>query len=334
MKNNALIIGITLFSFSCGNETDSKLTTEIEHTPIHNESAKTNDSKTNETVTISETQLPTDNIEINEDIETETLQAEVNNLTEKVTTTETKIKSEVKVVNEELETIETVEEIEEPVVEKVSNTPNHDNWNSILKSNVSSSGKVNYTKMKTNLSEIENYISNLESLADQSTWSKNEKLAYWINLYNAATVRLIVQNYPTSSITKINGGKPWDKKVVTISGKSYTLNQIENDIIRPVFKEPRIHFAVNCAAISCPKIMNSAFTADKLNYQLTKQAKSFINGSKNSLNEDSIEISKIFEWYAVDFGSSIIDYLNKYSTTTINSNAAVSYKEYNWDLNK
>ena len=80
--------------------------------------------------------------------------------------------------------------------------------------------------------------------------------------------------------------------------------------------------------------MNSAFTADKLNYQLTKQAKSFINGSKNSISESSIEISKIFEWYAVDFGSSIIEYLNKYATTTISSDATTTFKEYNWDLNK
>jgi hypothetical protein len=199
---------------------------------------------------------------------------------------------------------------------------------------VSLSGKVNYVGMKSKLNEIQSYISNLESLSNQSTWSKNEKLAYWINLYNAATVRLIVQSYPTSSITNINGGKPWDKKVVTISGKAYSLNQIENDIIRPKFKEPRIHFAVNCAAVSCPKIMNSAFTADNLNYQLTKQAKAFINGSKNSITEGSIEISKIFEWYAVDFGSSVIEYLNKYSTTTINSDATITYKAYNWDLNK
>ena len=114
----------------------------------------------------------------------------------------------------------------------------------------------------------------------------------------------------------------------------YSLNQIENDIIRPNFKEPRIHFAVNCAAVSCPKIMNSAFTPDKLDYQLTKQAKSFINGSKNSITEGSIEISKIFEWYALDFGTSVIEYLNKYSTTTINSDATINYKAYNWDLNK
>ena len=77
---------------------------------------------------------------------------------------------------------------------------------------MSSSGKVNYVGMKSKLNEIQSYISNLESLSDQSTWSKNEKLAYWINLYNAATVILIVQNYPTSSITNINGDKPWDKK--------------------------------------------------------------------------------------------------------------------------
>jgi len=213
-------------------------------------------------------------------------------------------------------------------------TPNHSEWNSILSSNVSSSGKVNYSGMKNNISKINAYIKQLENLTDQKDWSRNEKLAYWINLYNAATVRLIVQNYPTTTIKNINGGKPWDKKVVTIGSKSYSLNQIENDVIRPKFKEPRIHFAVNCAAVSCPKIMNSAFMPDKLNKQLTKQAKAFINGSKNNITADKVVISKIFEWYAGDFGSSIIDYLNKYSTTKINSDATISYNNYNWDLNK
>ena len=165
----------------------------------------------------------------------ETLNVNKTNKEDGVAENETTIKQETKEPNDQEITIEVKENIEEVEVEEISNTANHEPWNSILKSNVSSSGKVNYSGMKSNLSEIESYISTLESLSDQTTWSKNEKLAYWINLYNAATVRLIVQNYPTSSITNINGGKPWDKKVVTISGKTYSLNQIENDIIRPKF---------------------------------------------------------------------------------------------------
>jgi len=223
--------------------------------------------------------------------------------------------------------------IENVVKETKVVKPDHIIWSRLLKSNVSSSGKVNYGSMKSNVSLIETYINQLQSFTSLSDLTRNEKLAYWINLYNAATVRLIVQNYPLKSITDINGGKPWDKKVVTIGAKQYTLNQIENDIIRPKFKEPRIHFAVNCAAKSCPKLMNSAFTADKLNYQLTKQAKAFINGSKNQISANKIVISKIFEWYAEDFGSSVIDFINKYSTTKVVASATIEYKEYNWDLN-
>jgi len=325
MKPNILFITISLLFFSCQDQADTSSTFQEKEskTPITEESG------------IIQTEQKIDKI---------TSQTNIDTTIEKITKIQSVLKeesvqiesSEIIETNNitELTTVESEVKIEETIIKNLSTTPNHDLWNSILKSNVSSSGKVNYVRMKSKLNEIEVYISTLESFSDQSTWSKNEKLAYWINLYNAVTVRLIIQNYPTTSITTINNGKPWDKKVVTISGKSYTLNQIENDIIRPRFNEPRIHFAVNCAAISCPKIMNSAFTAHKLDYQLTKQAKAFINGSKNSISKNSIEISKIFEWYAVDFGTSIIDYLNTYATTEINSTATITYKEYNWDLNE
>jgi len=325
MKNSILFISISLLIFSCKDQTNTSSTFQEKEliTSITEESGSIQtelktDTKTPQTNIDSISEIP---IKQESALKEESVQIESSEIIETNSTTELTI-------------VENKIKTEEPVTENLSITPNHEVWNSILKNNVSSSGKVNYVSMKSKLSEIESYISTLESFSDQSTWSKNEKLAYWINLYNAATVRLIIQNYPTTSITTINNGKPWDKKVVSISGKSYTLNQIENDIIRPRFNEPRIHFAVNCAAISCPKIMNSAFTADKLNYQLTKQAKAFINGSKNSISKNSIEISKIFEWYAVDFGTSIIDYLNKYSTTQINSIATITYNEYNWNLNE
>ncbi len=213
--------------------------------------------------------------------------------------------------------------------------PNHDKWDALLKKNVSSSGKVNYSGMKSNATELQAYVTYLESFATRDNWTKNEKLAFWINLYNAATVRLIVQNYPITSITKLSGGKPWDQNIVKIGTKNYTLNDIENKIIRPKFKDARIHFAVNCAAKSCPPIMNRAFTASSLNRQLEKQTSAFINGFENSITADKVEISKIFDWYKVDFEKGdVIAFLNKYSNTPINNNAEVTFKEYNWDLNK
>lgn len=213
--------------------------------------------------------------------------------------------------------------------------PSHDKWDALLKQNVSSTGKVNYNGMKSNVKELDAYVSYLQSFATRDSWTKNEKLAYWINLYNAATVRLIVQNYPVASITDLSGGKPWDQPIVKVGNKNYTLNNIENDIIRPRFKDARIHFAVNCAAKSCPPLMNSAFTAESLNRQLQKQTSTFINGPENTLSADKIEVSKIFDWYSKDFeDGDIITFINIYSKTPVNDNATISYKEYNWALNK
>ncbi len=236
-----------------------------------------------------------------------------------------------------LETVPVKEEpTEKPTKDVATPKPNHAIWDGLLKKHVSSSGSVNYGALKSSLGDIEDYIDQLESLDNQADWSRNEKLAYWINLYNAVTVRLILKNYPVSSITKLHGGKPWNQKLVTIGGKSYSLDEIENKIIRPRFKEPRIHFAVNCAAKSCPKLMNGAFIANSLNSQLDKMTKSFINGDKNELSEKKIEISKIFEWYKEDFTSNgtLIDYLNKYANVQIKANAKVTFAEYDWQLNK
>lgn len=213
--------------------------------------------------------------------------------------------------------------------------PNHDQWDVLLRKNVSSSGKVNYSGMKASITDLEAYVLYLESFNTRDAWSRNEKLAYWINLYNAATVRLICHNYPVTSITNLSGGKPWDQNVVKIGAKQYSLNDIENTIIRPRFKEARIHFAVNCAAKSCPPIMNSAFMAEKLSRQLQKQTTKFINSSENNITAAKVEISKIFDWYKDDFEKgNLIQFLNKYSTIPINDDATIVFKEYDWNLNK
>lgn len=238
----------------------------------------------------------------------------------------------------------TVPPVEHPVTEKMptktivkaktSGKPSHDAFNTLLKKYVNSSGEVNYAGFKKQKGDLEKYLKDLEENTVQNDWSRNEKMAYWINLYNAATIKLVLDYYPVSSIRDINAGNPWDKRWIKVGSKTYTLNEIENSILRPKFSDPRIHFAVNCAAKSCPRLMNQAFTASNLNKLLDENARWFINNATfNSITTRSIKISKIFEWYSGDFGN-IIDYLNKYSTTTIKSNAKVSYEEYNWDLNK
>lgn len=210
----------------------------------------------------------------------------------------------------------------------------HESWDALLQKHVSASGKVNYKGFKAEKPKLQAYLDLLAANPIQKDWPRNKKMAYWINAYNAFTIKLIVDNYPITSITKINNGKPWDKKWIKLGGKTYSLNQIENDILRPQFKDARIHFAVNCAAKSCPPILNHAWTADNLNKYLAKQAKRFINDSNyNTISAKKVKISKIFEWYAGDF-EDIISYLNKYADVKINANAKVTYMEYNWDLNK
>jgi hypothetical protein len=210
----------------------------------------------------------------------------------------------------------------------------HQAWDELLKKYVSASGKVNYAGIKKDVSKLNSYLQDLQNNPPQSDWAKNKAMAYWINAYNAFTVKLIVDNYPVASITKLEGGKPWDKKWINIGGQTYSLNNIENDILRPKYKDARIHFAVNCAAKSCPPLLNQAWTEGNLNINFEKQAKSFINNASfNKISGSKIQVSKIFEWYAADFGN-LIEFLNKYAATKIDGKAKVEYLEYNWDLNE
>jgi hypothetical protein len=204
----------------------------------------------------------------------------------------------------------------------------------LLKKHVSKVGRVNYKGLKADKFKLDDYCNLLAANPVEKKWTKDKKLAYWINAYNAFTLKLIVDNYPVKSITDLHGGKPWDEKWIKIGVTKYSLNQIENEIIRPQFKDARIHFAVNCAAKSCPILMNGAFFENNLNAQLERQTIAFINNSTaNTLSVDKIQVSKIFEWYAVDFGN-LKTFINKYSSTKVNADATITYKEYNWKLNE
>ena len=224
------------------------------------------------------------------------------------------------------------EKVKKEVDKKIR--PNHTAWNLLTKKYVSSSGKVNYKGFKSNISQIETYLLHLQKTPPKKDWTKNEKLAYWFNLYNAATIQLISNAYPVKSIKDINRGKPWDKKFIKSGNKTYSLNQIENTIVRPNFNEPRLHVAFNCAAVSCPKLLNEAFTPSKLNSQLNKLSRAWINDpSKNKITANSIKISKIFEWYAIDFKKGVIPFINTYANVKANKAQKIQYLEYNWDLN-
>ena len=217
----------------------------------------------------------------------------------------------------------------------------HEGWNMLLETHVDTSGMVDYVGFKKSSTQLNSYLKEIEStyLSTYNKWNKNHKLAFWINIYNAYTVKLVLDNYPIKSIKDVtrDGKDAWNIPFIKLGNKTYTLNQIENDIIRKQFNEPRIHFAVNCASIGCPPLRNEAFIAEKLDQQLKEQTKKFINDpSYNKLSSNSIKISKIFDWYKEDFtkDGSVIDFLNTYSSIQINPNASISYIEYDWGLNK
>lgn len=260
--------------------------------------------------------------------------------TAKPTGTTTPIKKEVikeqKIVIEKKEAKPTIEEpIVETKIEAVR--ANHTTWDELTNKYVTSSGKVNYKGMKADVSQIKSYIEHLASTPVQNDWSKNEALAYWFNLYNASTVYLIVQQYPIKSITDLEGGKPWDKKFIKSGDKTYSLNDIENVIVRPKYNEPLVHVAFNCAAVSCPSLLKGAFLPEKLTAQLTAQAKAWVNDtSKNKISTDKVEVSQIFDWYGKDFTGvgGVVGFLNKYSNNKANEGATVSFLAYNWALNE
>ncbi|MBK8625491.1 MAG: DUF547 domain-containing protein [Saprospiraceae bacterium] len=211
--------------------------------------------------------------------------------------------------------------------------PDYKSWDTFLKKYVSITGDVDYKSIKTNKKELDAITKVFSTVKVAQSWSKSDQLAFWINAYNAYTIDLLVQNYPLKSIQNLDGGKPWDVKRITIGGKKYSLNNIENDIIRPQFKDARIHFALNCGAKSCPPLLNAAYVGKTLDEQLDSQTKIFINNKMfQNLTVSTMTISKIFDWYSVDFGN-IVNFINKYRVNKVHPNAKISYMEYNWALN-
>lgn len=220
----------------------------------------------------------------------------------------------------------------------------HEIWDSLLQTHVTDGGLVDYEGFIQDSARFNQYLDLLSKHhPNKKHWSKDERLAYWINAYNAFTVKLVADYYPVESIKDIKKGIPfvntvWDIKFIEIEGQSYDLNNIEHGIIRPRFEEPRIHFAVNCAAISCPKLWNRAYTANQLDAQLDQAARSFLaDEGKNQITANNPKLSKIFSWYGGDFKTkkrSIIDYVNEYTDVDISQEAEVEYLDYDWGLNK
>lgn len=213
----------------------------------------------------------------------------------------------------------------------------HQNFNALLKKHVSASGKVNYKSFLKDKTKLQNYLSGLEK-TDLTLLNKNQQMAFWVNVYNAATIDQVLRNYPVKSIKNIAEGKVWDLTLPYLfGGKTYSLNQIENVKLLQTFNDARIHFVINCAAISCPKLHNNAYTDKNIQTLLNTNTLTFLNNSNfNVITKSSVKISQIFNWFKPDFikaEGNLIKFLNKYSKQQILDKQNIEFLDYNWDLN-
>ena len=201
----------------------------------------------------------------------------------------------------------------------------------------------NYRGLLKDSVKLNNYLLNISNQPPADHWTKEEKLAYWINAYNAYTLKLIIDNYPLESITDLHPtihipllNTVWLKKFFSFGGEPTSLDEIEHKILRKEFNEPRIHFAINCASTSCPPLRNEAFKASVLESQLEEQTRVFINDiERNEISPANPKVSKIFSWFSGDFKKeqTIIQFINRYSEIQINEDADIDYMKYNWGLN-
>jgi len=229
----------------------------------------------------------------------------------------------------------------------------HQLFTEILNQHVKN-GLVDYKNLKKD-SRLEKYLVQLSNTEPEKL-SRNEKLAFWINAYNAFTLQVIVENYPVESITDLNtGGKiigylfgktVWDKEFILINKKKYSLGDIEHKILRKM-NEPRIHFAIVCASISCPPLRDEAFEPNIIEEQLKSQAVQFVNDkTRNYFDKQKREVylSKIFSWFSEDFGKKdeiVLKFIAQHLPENMSkdildnlSNWNIFYKDYNWNLNE
>lgn len=224
--------------------------------------------------------------------------------------------------------------------------PTHEIFDALLKKHVSTNGKVNYKGFIKDSVDLNRYLNLLSKTPpDEKTWTNQEQMAYWINAYNAFTIKLIIKYYPIKSIKDIGSSiqipfvnTPWDIKFITIGNEKLDLNSIEHGKLRKEFDDPRIHMALVCASKSCPILLNEAYSSRQLDEQLTRQTKAFLADSfRNKIFPDKPQLSSIFNWYGMDFtknGGSVSSFVNTYSSVKIKPKAKITYLDYDWGLNE
>ncbi len=234
------------------------------------------------------------------------------------------------------------------------NAQSHKLFTEILKSHVSD-GWVDYVKLKDD-ARLKEYTAALEKIDPDTIKNADLRLAFWINVYNAFTLEIISENYPVESINDLHKGglilgqilgtTIWDYEFIEINGEKLSLNNVEHDIIRVEFNEPRIHFALVCAAISCPLLRSEAYEGYKLNEQLNYEAYKFFRDKERNYFDAATKtahLSKIIDWFEEDFGENdqdIIKYVAKfapveYQESMLNETDKweIDYLSYDWTLN-
>ncbi|MCU0604777.1 MAG: DUF547 domain-containing protein [Desulfobacterales bacterium] len=204
-------------------------------------------------------------------------------------------------------------------------------------------GGVDYAGFKKEEARLDQYLELIERV-DPERLPRQEQFAYYINAYNAWTIKLILTAYPGVKSIKDLGSlfqSPWKKEFVRIRGQTVTLDHIEHDILRPRFRDPRVHFAVNCASKSCPPLLAEPFRGQTLDAQLTRVTAEFLNQPANSrLEGDRLWVSSIFKWFAEDFNADVVGFYLAYAQGDLKrrleagrGRIEVTYMDYDWSLN-
>lgn len=227
----------------------------------------------------------------------------------------------------------------------------HSTWDALLKTYVDESGLVNYAAWKADSSDmqaLDGYLNHLSAASFAGPPDRNANLAFWINAYNAVTIKGILREYPTTSIrnhtARVFGYNIWKDLQLVVSGKPYSLEQIEHEVLRKM-GEPRIHFAIVCASIGCPRLLNEAYVPARLELQLTGNAQAFFANLRNfryDPTQRTIALSSILDWFGEDFGRNQAEQLRRIAPylpdepsrqLAESGTARVSYLDYDWNLN-
>ncbi|MFD2786026.1 DUF547 domain-containing protein [Hymenobacter rubripertinctus] len=216
-------------------------------------------------------------------------------------------------------------------------------WSTLLRHHVTPDGRLDYEGLLEEEDVLYNYLQSLRKIkpAEQG-WTADDTKAFWLNTYNAAATNLVLENYPIASINdirvKVVGGykSPWEAPVVNVGGQSYSLNQIEREILRDQYQDARVHFALMYGAASQAPILAEAYDGSRLSQQLDEQTRRFLNDSAfNQLTPQHAQVSALFQSYAAEFGSEaqIIDFINRYVSVPVLPTANVEYLSFSWALN-